>query len=140
MTLFDQNNTTAVAVQRTRMLADLLRSYVGLVPTWRAEYFDRGSGQKARSVLIVAENVLVALEEVRARMALTCARAKVTKLNLDLATIIVLPASCPAGALDIQEGRYGLGSRSSSQAQEAEGAKGRSEPSRTATNGSIATR
>jgi hypothetical protein len=80
MTLFDQNDTTAVAVKRTRMLADLLRSYVGLVPTWRAEYFDRGSGQKARSVLIVAENVLVALEEVRARMAPTCARAKVTKL------------------------------------------------------------
>ncbi len=50
MTLFDQNNTTAVAVQRTRMLADLLRSYVGLVPTWRVEYFDRGSGQKARMI------------------------------------------------------------------------------------------
>ena len=41
MTLFDQNNVSAVAVQRTRTLADLLRSYVGLVPTWRAEYFDR---------------------------------------------------------------------------------------------------
>jgi hypothetical protein len=69
MTLFDQNSTTAVAVKRTQMLADSLRSYVGLVPTWRAEYFDRGSGQKTRSVLIVAENVLVALEEVLARMA-----------------------------------------------------------------------
>lgn len=93
MTLFDKNNKTAVAVQRTRMLADLLRSYVGLVPTWRVQYFDRGSGRKARSVLIVAENVLVGLEEVRARMAPTCARARVTKLDLDLATIFVLPAT-----------------------------------------------
>jgi hypothetical protein len=90
MTLFGQNNATAVAVQRTRMLADWLRSYVGLVRTWRAEYFDRGSGQKSRSVLIVAENVAVALKEVRARMSPTCARAKITKLDLDLEIIIVL--------------------------------------------------
>ena len=90
MPLFDQNNATAVAVQRTRLLADWLRSYVGLVPTWRAEYFDRGRGQTPRSVFIVAENVSVAVEEVRARRAPTCARAKITKLNLDLETIIVL--------------------------------------------------
>jgi len=83
MTVCDQNNVLVVGVQRTRLLADWLRSYVGLVPIWRAEYFDRAGGQTQQSVVIVAEHVAVALEEVRARMAPTCARAKVTKLDSD---------------------------------------------------------
>jgi hypothetical protein len=90
MTLFDQHNATAVAVQRTRMLADWLRAYVGLVPTWRTEYFDHGIGQKPQSVFIVAENVAAAIQEVRAKMAPSCARAKMTKLGVDLEIIIVL--------------------------------------------------
>jgi hypothetical protein len=55
--------------------------YVGLLPTWRAEYFDREGGQMQRSIIIAAENVAVALEEVRARMAPTCSRAEVIKLD-----------------------------------------------------------
>jgi len=78
----DQNNVPAVGVQRTRLLADFLRSYVGLVPI-RAEYFDRAGRQMQQSVVIVAEHVAVALEEVRLRMMPTCARAKITKLDSD---------------------------------------------------------
>jgi hypothetical protein len=49
------------------------------VPTWRAEYFDRGNSRTPeRSVIIAAESETVALEEVRARMAPTCSRAEVT--------------------------------------------------------------
>jgi hypothetical protein len=83
MTGPDQNNVPAVGVQRTRLLADFLRSYVGLVPIWRAEYFDRAGRQMQQSVVIVAERVTVALEEVRARMMPPCARAKITKLDPD---------------------------------------------------------
>jgi hypothetical protein len=36
-----------------------------------------------QSVVIVAERIAVALEEVRAKMMPTCARAKVTKLDSD---------------------------------------------------------
>lgn len=50
----------------------------------------RQGGQTPPSVFIVAENIAVVLEEVRARMAPTCVRAKVTKLDLDSETIIVL--------------------------------------------------
>ena len=50
---------------------------------WRAEYFDRTGGQTQRPIVIVAEHIAVALDEVRARMGPTCARAKVTKLDLD---------------------------------------------------------
>jgi hypothetical protein len=83
MTGSDQNNVPAVGVQRTRLLADFLRSYVGLVPIWRAEYFDRAGGQMQQSVVIFAEHIVVVLEEVRARMTPTCVRAKVTKLDSD---------------------------------------------------------
>jgi hypothetical protein len=83
MTVCDQNSVPAIGVQRTRLLADWLRGYVGLVPVWRAEYFDRAGGQTQQSVVIVAEHVAVALEEVRARMAPPCSRAKVTKLGSD---------------------------------------------------------
>jgi len=83
MTGSDQNNVPAVGVQRTRLLADFLRSYVGLVPIWRAEYFDRAGGQMQQSVVIIAEHIAVVLEEVRARMMPTCVRAKVTKLDSD---------------------------------------------------------
>lgn len=89
MTLVDQNSVSA-GVQRTRLLADWLRGYVGLLPTWRADYFDRGGAQTQRSVFIVAENVAAALEEVRAKMAPACARAKMTKLDVDPETILVL--------------------------------------------------
>ena len=73
--VFEQHNVPA------RLLADWLRIYVGLVPTWRAVYFDRAGGQTQRSVIIAPENVAVALDEVRARMAPTCSRAVVTKLD-----------------------------------------------------------
>ena len=84
--VFEAHNAPAVAAQSARLLADWLRIYVGLVPTWRAEYFDRAGGQTQRSVTIAAENVAVALEEVRARMPPTCSRAKVTKLDPDTET------------------------------------------------------
>jgi hypothetical protein len=50
------------------------------------EYFDRTNGQspEQRSIIIVAENEAVALEEVRARMAPTCSRAEVTQVDPDL--------------------------------------------------------
>jgi hypothetical protein len=75
-----QHNAPAVATQRARLLADSLRIYVGLLPTWQAEYFDREGGQTQRCI-IAAENVAIALEEVRARMAPTCSRAEVIKLD-----------------------------------------------------------
>jgi hypothetical protein len=57
------------------------------VPRWRAEYFDRANGETPeRSVIIAADNEAVALEEVRARMAPTCSRAEVTKLDPDSKT------------------------------------------------------
>jgi len=84
--MFEQHNVPAVPVQRSRLLADWLRIYVGLVPTWRAEYFERAGGQTQRSIIIAAENVADALEEVRARMAPTCSRAEVTKLDPDTET------------------------------------------------------
>jgi hypothetical protein len=89
MTLFDQNNVSQV-VRRTGLFADWVRGYVGLVPTWRADYFDHGGAQMQQSVFVVAENVAAAIEQVRAKMAPTCARAKMTKLDVDLETIIVL--------------------------------------------------
>jgi hypothetical protein len=84
--VFEQYNAPAVAAKPARLLADWLRIYVGLVPTWRAEYFDRAGGQTQRSVIIGAENVAAALEEARARMAPTCSRAEVTKLDPDMET------------------------------------------------------
>jgi hypothetical protein len=42
MTLVDQNRVSA-AVQRTRLLTDWLRGYIGLLPTWRADYFERAA-------------------------------------------------------------------------------------------------
>ena len=77
--VFGQHNAPAVAAQRAGLLANSLRTYVGLLPTWRAEYFDRADGQTQRCIIIAAENV--AVEEVRARMAPTCYRAEVTKLD-----------------------------------------------------------
>ena len=57
------------------------------VPRWRAVYFDRANGETPeRSVIIAADNEAVALEEVRARMAPTCSRAEVTKLDPDSKT------------------------------------------------------
>jgi hypothetical protein len=43
------------------------------VPIWRAEYFDRAGGQMQQSVVIFAEHIAVALEEVPARMTPMCA-------------------------------------------------------------------
>jgi hypothetical protein len=80
-TVFGQHNALPVGAQRARLLADWLRIYIGLLPTWRAEYFDREGGQTQRSIIIAAENVAVALEEVRARMAPTCSRSEVIKLD-----------------------------------------------------------
>ena len=52
-------------------------------PRWRAENFDRANGEiPERSIIIAADNDAVALEEVRARMAPTCSRAEVTKLDI----------------------------------------------------------
>jgi hypothetical protein len=82
-TIVFERHRPAVPVQQPRLLADWLRIYVGLVPTWRAEYFERAGGQPQRSVIIAADNVADALEEVRARMAPTCSRAEVTKLDPD---------------------------------------------------------
>lgn len=57
------------------------------VPRWRAEYFDRANGETPeRSIIIAADNEAVALEEVRARMAPTCSRAEVTKLDIQSKT------------------------------------------------------
>jgi hypothetical protein len=83
------------------------------MPRWRADYFDRDDGQNARSVFFAAENAIDALEEVRARMASTYARAKLTRLDGDLITIIVL-----SNILDIQERNYGLGPGNPRQVQE----------------------
>jgi hypothetical protein len=57
------------------------------MPTWRAEYFDRANGEiPERSIIIAADNEAVALEEARARMAPTCSRAEVTKLDIQSKT------------------------------------------------------
>jgi hypothetical protein len=108
-----QANATNHSTKRVRLIADRLRSHLGLVPKWQADYFGRDDGQNAKSVLFAAENVTDAVEEVRARMASTCARAKLTRLDGDLTTIIVLPL-----ILDIQEGNYGLGPGTPRQVQE----------------------
>jgi hypothetical protein len=81
--VFEQLVTPMLRLNEARPLADWLRIFVGLMPTWRAEYFDRAGQQTQRSVIIAAENVVAALEEARARMAPTCSRAVVTKLDLD---------------------------------------------------------
>jgi hypothetical protein len=86
--VFEQYKAPAVAAQPVRLLADWLRTHVGLVPRWRAEYFER-SGQPQRSVIIVAQNVADALEEVRARMSPACSRAEVTKLDPDTVLRVV---------------------------------------------------
>jgi hypothetical protein len=83
--MFEQYNAPAVVAQPARRLADWLRTYVGLVPRWRAEYFERAGGQPQRSVIIAAQNVADALEEVRARMTPNCCRAEVTKLDPEMA-------------------------------------------------------
>jgi hypothetical protein len=83
--VFEQCNEPAAAAQPARLLADWLRTYVGLVPRWRAEYFERMGGQPQRSIIIAAQNVADALEEVRASMTPNCYRAEVTKLDLDMA-------------------------------------------------------
>jgi hypothetical protein len=46
MTLSDQHNAPSVAVQKARLLADWLRTCVGLVPTWPAEFFNRGTARQ----------------------------------------------------------------------------------------------
>ena len=83
--MFEQYNVPAVAAQRAGLLADWLRTYVGLVPRWRAEYFERMGGQPQRSIIIAAQNVADALEEVRASMTPNCYRAEVTRLDLEMA-------------------------------------------------------
>jgi hypothetical protein len=77
----EQNDARAATAQPARLLADCLRVYVGLLPTWRAEYFDRAGRQTQQPIVIAAHNVADALEEARARMLPTCCRAEVTKLN-----------------------------------------------------------
>ena len=83
--MFEQYHAPAVVAQPAGFLADWLRAHVGLVPRWRVEYFERTGGQPQRSVIIAAQNVADALEEVRARMTPNCCRAEVTKLDLDMA-------------------------------------------------------
>jgi hypothetical protein len=73
----------AAANRPARRQADWLRAYVGLLPTWRAEYFERTGSQRQLSIIVAAHNVADALEEVRARMTPTCCRAEVTKLDPD---------------------------------------------------------
>jgi hypothetical protein len=46
----------------------------GLVPAWRAEYFEGAGSRTRRSIIIVAPNVADALEEVRPRMTLVAAQ------------------------------------------------------------------
>jgi hypothetical protein len=43
--VFEQYNAPAAA-EPARPLADWLRTYVGLVPRWRAEYFERIGGNR----------------------------------------------------------------------------------------------
>jgi hypothetical protein len=76
----------AAANRPARLLADWLRAYVGLMPTWRAEYFERAGSQTQRSIIFAAHDVADALEEARARMTPTCCRAEVTKLAPDTET------------------------------------------------------
>jgi hypothetical protein len=75
-----QYNAPTGAAQPARLLADWLRAYVGLVPRWRVDYFERRGRQPQRSDVIAAQNVADALEKVRSRMAPTCCRAEVTPL------------------------------------------------------------
>jgi hypothetical protein len=87
--VFEAYNAPAVAAQSARLLADCLRTYVGLVPRWRAEYFERMGGPPQRSIIIAAQNVADALEEVRARMSPACSRVEVTKLDPDTVLRVV---------------------------------------------------
>jgi hypothetical protein len=75
-----QYNGPTGAAQPARLLADWLRAYVGLVPRWRVDYFERRSRQLQRSDVIAAQNAADALEKVRSRMAPTCCHAEVTPL------------------------------------------------------------
>jgi hypothetical protein len=70
-----------VAVEQTRLLGDWLRGYVGLVPMWRAEYFDQKGAQPQAPALVFTERIATALDQVRAKMGPACARAKVTQLD-----------------------------------------------------------
>jgi hypothetical protein len=72
-----------VGVEQARLLGDWLRGYVGLVPMWRAEYFDQKGAQPQAPALVFAERIATALEQVRAKMGPNCARAKVTQLDPD---------------------------------------------------------
>ena len=76
----------SVANHPARLLADWLRACVGLLPTWRVEYFESAGSQTQRSIVVAAHNIADALEEVRARMTPTCCRAEVTKLDPDMET------------------------------------------------------
>jgi hypothetical protein len=39
--VFDHHNGAVIEAKGARLQADRLRAYVGLIPAWRAEYFDR---------------------------------------------------------------------------------------------------
>jgi hypothetical protein len=52
------------------------------MPTWRADYFDKGRDQApTRSVIIESQYESDALEEARAKMGSACSRAEVTRLE-----------------------------------------------------------
>jgi hypothetical protein len=81
-----------VYVHQNRRVGDWLRSHLGLVSMWRAEYFDRTGGQAQKPIVIFAERIAVALEQVRANMGPACFRAKVTQFdsNTEAKSILVL--------------------------------------------------
>jgi hypothetical protein len=93
--VFEQHNAPAVAAP-ARLLADWLRAYVGLVPRWRVDYFERKGRQPQRSDIIAAQNIADALEKVRAGMAPTCSRAEITSLDLDAALRASIASSSSA--------------------------------------------
>ena len=57
----------SVANHPARLLADWLRACVGLLPTWRVEYFESAGSQTQRSIVVAAHNIADALEEVGGR-------------------------------------------------------------------------
>ena len=55
-----------------------------IMPTWRADYFDKAKDQApTRSIIIEAEYEFDALDAARAEMRSACSRAEVIRININ---------------------------------------------------------
>jgi hypothetical protein len=64
-----------------------LKNQEEVMPTWRADYFDKsGDPAPARSVILDAESESDALDEVRAKMGSACTRAELIRIDYNSST------------------------------------------------------